>query len=174
VVVSHRHFDHVRGIWALRGRPLQILVAPGLLDADVSRELLGAGFVVSTGDGTAPLFPNIRRLVLVWDGLMEQALLIRGRRRWSILFGCSHGGVGRWLRRFRSYLQGPIDLVMGGFHLLDARSDRIDAVIEGLVSAGVQRVAPCHCTGPKARRLLREVFGEDGFCDLKVGDTIEI
>jgi 7,8-dihydropterin-6-yl-methyl-4-(beta-D-ribofuranosyl)aminobenzene 5'-phosphate synthase len=73
----------------------------------------------------------------------------------------------------RSRFEGPIDLVMGGYHLLNARPSRIEAVIEAFMDTGVQRVAPCHCTGPRASGMFRVAFG-DRYLNLRVGDQIEV
>lgn len=173
VVFSHGHFDHVRGVMALKNAAPRILVPPGLLDPAFHKALLEKGFVVSAGNGSGPILPGIFRITVAQGGMMEQALIVRGKQGWCILFGCAHWGVDHWIQTVRSRCEGPIDLVMGGYHLLDARPGRIQDAIDGFLSMGVQRVAPCHCAGPKARRLFREAFGE-GYLDLKVGEAVEV
>ncbi len=46
--------------------------------------------------------------------------------------------------------------VLGGFHLLHARKDRLEATADYLESLGLELCAPCHCTGKRATDLLRE------------------
>jgi len=66
-----------------------------------------------------------------------------------------------------------IDLVVVGFHLFDSRLKKIEQVIETFQALGIHRVAPCHCTGPTARMMFKEAYG-DQFIDLVVGSRIQI
>jgi len=42
-----------------------------------------------------------------------------------------------------------------------------------LLQLGVEEVAPCHCSGERARRLFSDYFGED-YIDCGVGKEIVI
>jgi 7,8-dihydropterin-6-yl-methyl-4-(beta-D-ribofuranosyl)aminobenzene 5'-phosphate synthase len=53
--------------------------------------------------------------------------------------------------------------VVGGFHLGAASRGQIERIISEFQRVGVQTVAPCHCTGDKARVLFRQAYGEDFF-----------
>jgi len=46
--------------------------------------------------------------------------------------------------------------VLGGFHLLHSRKDRLEATADYLGGLGLELCAPCHCTGRRATDLLRE------------------
>jgi len=59
--------------------------------------------------------------------------------------------------------EGVVALVMGGFHLRDTGQAQIEAIMADLRSLGVQRVAPCHCTGDPARQIFAEAFGTEYF-----------
>ncbi len=37
---------------------------------------------------------------------------------------------------------------------------KIESIIEQFVELGVQKVAPCHCTGARARDLFKNHFGD--------------
>jgi 7,8-dihydropterin-6-yl-methyl-4-(beta-D-ribofuranosyl)aminobenzene 5'-phosphate synthase len=52
-------------------------------------------------------------------------------------------------------------LVMGGFHLAGQSADEVETVIAELKRLGVQKIAPCHCTGEQAIRLFEAAFGPD-------------
>jgi 7,8-dihydropterin-6-yl-methyl-4-(beta-D-ribofuranosyl)aminobenzene 5'-phosphate synthase len=174
IILSHGHFDHTRGIMALKETSPEVLVLPGLLEPAQSRQLLDHGFKLSLNRETkGEISPGIQRLVNGEDGFIEQALLIKGRRGWSMLFGCAHGGVDHWLQKARSLINGPIDLVMGGFHLYRANPLKIKSTIEQFQKLGVQRVAPCHCTGPEAQGYFQKAFGKNCL-QLKVADEVEI
>ena len=109
----------------------EVLVLPGLLDPALSRQLLGHGFNLSlNGELNGEISPGIQRLVNGEGGFIEQALLIKGQRGWSMLFGCAHGGVDHWVQKATSLIEGPIDLVMGGFHLFGAQPTKVRGIID--------------------------------------------
>ncbi len=174
IFLSHGHFDHVKGIMALKEFPSEVLVLPGLLEPAFSRQLQDHGFHISSNHKqTSEIFPGIHRLVNGEGGFLEQALMIKGQQGWSILFGCAHGGVDHWVQKAASIIEGPIDLVMGGFHLFGAQPLKIKNIIDQFQRLGVKRVAPCHCTGPEAQGYFKKAFREN-FLPLKVGDEVEI
>ena len=49
----------------------------------------------------------------------------------------------------------------------------ITGIVEDFQQLGVQRVAPCHCSGDVARRLFKEAYGED-FISAGVGSKLKI
>jgi 7,8-dihydropterin-6-yl-methyl-4-(beta-D-ribofuranosyl)aminobenzene 5'-phosphate synthase len=174
VILSHGHFDHTRGITALTETLPEILVLPGLLDQVQSRQLVDLGFHLSDNHNQKrEMVPGIRQLVNGGGGLMEQALLVKGKRGWSIIFGCAHGGVDHWVQKASTLINEPIDLVMGGFHLYSAGPQKIKIIIGLFQRLGVQRVAPCHCTGPEAQEYFQKAFGKNCL-PLKVGNEVEI
>jgi 7,8-dihydropterin-6-yl-methyl-4-(beta-D-ribofuranosyl)aminobenzene 5'-phosphate synthase len=63
--------------------------------------------------------------------------------------------------------------VLGGFHLGSASDTRINQIITELQRLGVNKVAPCHCTGDRAIGMFRNAFGED-FIRVGVGAVISI
>ena len=101
----------------------------------------------------------------------EQALVIRTDEGSIILTGCAHPGVVEIVERAQQITRQNVLLVMGGFHLLmdDASSIRTKAArLKGL---GVRYVAPSHCTGGEAIKILAEIYG-DRFIDSGVGRII--
>jgi 7,8-dihydropterin-6-yl-methyl-4-(beta-D-ribofuranosyl)aminobenzene 5'-phosphate synthase len=55
----------------------------------------------------------------------------------------------------------PLHLVVGGFHLLPAKSDEINRIANALRDTWkVEYVAPVHCTGEAAFGILKETFGD--------------
>jgi len=75
--------------------------------------------------------------------------------------------------RAKALLDKEIYLVLGGFHLLSKRDHDIASIIETFKKMGVQKVAPCHCTGDRARRLFEQQYRE-GFIRAGVGRVIRI
>ena len=62
---------------------------------------------------------------------------------------------------------------MGGFHLGRASKGKIEGIIEDFRELGVQKVAPCHCTGDRAVGMFAAEYGED-FIKAGVGRVLDI
>ena len=70
-----------------------------------------------------------------------------------------HPGIAEMVRRAQEAAPGKVALAMGGFHLGGADQWQIKDIIAELRRLGVRRVAPCHCSGERARRMLAVAFG---------------
>jgi 7,8-dihydropterin-6-yl-methyl-4-(beta-D-ribofuranosyl)aminobenzene 5'-phosphate synthase len=107
--------------------------------------------------------------------IVEQALVVETGEGLVVVTGCAHPGVVEMVRRSVSFVAdrageavGSVGgqalhpyLVMGGFHLGSASSRRVETIIADFRELGVQRVAPCHCTGDQARQMFASAFGVD-------------
>lgn len=94
-----------------------------------------------------------------------------GERLW-VIAGCAHSGIINILKVVGGRLpERKIDLVAGGFHLVNADSARIGRTIAALREFGVRRVAAGHCTGPQALAALAAEYRGD-FIRLEAGLTI--
>jgi 7,8-dihydropterin-6-yl-methyl-4-(beta-D-ribofuranosyl)aminobenzene 5'-phosphate synthase len=122
----------------------------------------------------------------------DQALWIETAEGLIILCGCAHSGAintvehvravagrardGEGAGEGRSVAPAPDGLprvraVLGGFHLLQARKDRLLATADCLDALGLELCAPCHCTGKRATSLLRERLGA-AFVDVASGSRL--
>lgn len=79
---------------------------------------------------------------------------------WVLVTGCAHPGIAEMAARATEVVGEPLHLVLGGFHMGGAPPARIRAVIDRFQALGVERAAPCHCSGDETRELFRERFGE--------------
>jgi 7,8-dihydropterin-6-yl-methyl-4-(beta-D-ribofuranosyl)aminobenzene 5'-phosphate synthase len=161
VVLSHIHGDHVGGL-------------AGLLDLGARPAVyVPAAFPDSFKDGVRartdlvevvePLevLPGVYTTGEVGSGIVEQALVVETGDGAVVVTGCAHPGIVKMVRRAQAPVRGDLALVVGGFHLGGADPGQIETVITGLRQLGVQRVAPCHCTGDQARRMFADAFGAD-------------
>jgi 7,8-dihydropterin-6-yl-methyl-4-(beta-D-ribofuranosyl)aminobenzene 5'-phosphate synthase len=151
VVLSHSHGDHTGG---LRG----FLNANGH-KAKVYKPRV---FKEPTEIGT-----NVYSTGALGRFIKEQALAVRSLRGLIVITGCAHPGVVNIVRKAQE-IEKTVYLVLGGFHLGDGR-----AVIKEFKALGVQKVAPCHCTGDLAIGQFREEY-KDNFIANGVGKIIEI
>lgn len=76
-------------------------------------------------------------------------------------------------RRAQALFERPIYLVLGGFHLGSAGSGEIARILHALRQMGVEKVAPCYCTGEEAIARFAEEYGED-FIQAGLGRVIVV
>ncbi|MFC2076750.1 MBL fold metallo-hydrolase [candidate division KSB1 bacterium] len=158
IALSHIHSDHVGGlddflslnnnvdIYAPASFPdsfkLSVAQAGGRLHNLVEPASIADG-IYSTGD---------------LDG--EAALAIDTDKGLIVITGCAHPGVVRLVQRAKKISGRPVELVLGGFHLLDKSEGQVESVIKSFRRLGVRTVAPTHCTGADAIKMFQAEYGK--------------
>ena len=95
-------------------------------------------------------------------GFPELSLAMKTEKGVVLITGCSHSKVDEIVRATKQFLGGNIDLVEGGFHLFPYDAAYISNIAKLMKDdLGVRRVAPAHCTGNLAFKILRDVYGEN-------------
>jgi 7,8-dihydropterin-6-yl-methyl-4-(beta-D-ribofuranosyl)aminobenzene 5'-phosphate synthase len=159
VVLSHIHGNHIGGLSGLLdagARPKVYMPAafPASFKADVRAR---AGLVEVTEP--VQVLPNVYTTGQMGSGIVEQALVVRTGAGLVVVAGCAHPGIAEMVRKGKEVVAGGVALAMGGFHLGEASQWQIKDIIAEFRRLGVRRVAPCHCTGKRARRMLTIAFG---------------
>jgi 7,8-dihydropterin-6-yl-methyl-4-(beta-D-ribofuranosyl)aminobenzene 5'-phosphate synthase len=91
----------------------------------------------------------------------DQALFIEIEEGIVVLLGCSHSGVVNTLKYIKKLTAGQrIVAIIGGMHLIDAKMERIDSIIDYLQELDFDLLVPLHCTGFKASAIMNSVFKE--------------
>lgn len=169
VFFSHIHFDHIGGCRSLlRVNPEIKAILPRSFPERFKRSLkckeitefqeILPGFY-STGElGTA---------------ILEQSLVIRANQGLVIITGCAHPGIVDIVSEVKRNLDDPIFLLLGGFHLFGVGEGEIRKIADQLKKLGVTRIAPCHCSGDKAREVFKREY-EKCFIEVGVGWNEEI
>lgn len=176
VVLSHIHSDHVGGLWGLleRNGEVKVYIPASFPDSfrekvksygaayqDVKGATQIEGGIYSTGELSASF------------GIEEQALVIKTEKGLVVLTGCAHPGVVNMVRKAKEMFDEEIYLVMGGFHLGGAGDSRLLDTIGDFQELGVQKAAPCHCSGDRCRELFQQEYREN-YIENGVGKVIEI
>lgn len=79
------------------------------------------------------------------------SLWVEGESGCTVVCGCCHSGVKNTLDHIVSQLNGmQINSLVGGFHLLHAKRERITKTISCINETGIKKVVPAHCTGDAA------------------------
>ncbi len=91
----------------------------------------------------------------------EQSLVILREGHMNIISGCSHRGITNIIQAAIDRFQLPIDLVLGGFHLIHEKD--ISTIAERLNSFSIRRIGVCHCTGIEQYAQLRHTLTAEVF-----------
>jgi len=179
VVISHDHWDHVDGLWKLlEQRQGMDVYLPSSANAEVKARILAAGSRVLDGAGAKTLKPDIfvtNEFIGEFEGepMPEQALVLKTDKGLNLIVGCSHPNILTIVRSVKQTFNTPVHGVFGGLHLMDTSSPDVYNCANALKNEGVCLVAPIHCTGWRAERIFKKVFGK-GYVSLREGQTLSI
>ncbi|NCC04530.1 MAG: MBL fold metallo-hydrolase [Proteobacteria bacterium] len=177
VVLSHDHWDHTGGLWTfLEKRPgIDVYLPATAKDAVKLRVVAAGGNLIDT-----PGIKTLKKYVLLSDEMIgafngksvaEQFFLIKTEKGLVVLVGCSHPGIAAIVRKAKETSGASVYGVIGGLHLMHAKTDEIYACANELKNEGVKMIAPTHCTGQKAERIFQSVFGK-GFVSSREGQKL--
>ena len=160
VFLSHIHGDHVGGLPAFLRQNRKVTVyVPGSFPARLKEEIRYSGATLEEVRQAAEVFPGVFTTGELDGGIKEQSLVLRSPRGLVVITGCAHPGIVNVVRKAKEIGKDRIYLVLGGFHLGGADPSSIGEVIEIFLKLGVEKVAPCHCSGDRARKLFEKHFG---------------
>ncbi len=173
VVLSHIHGDHTGGLASvLDASDHPTVYVPRSFPRDF-KERVQARTELCQVSGPQAIAPGVYTTGEMGSGIIEQALVLKTAKGLVVITGCAHPGVADMVRKAVEIGQDDPYLVLGGFHLGGAGQKKIEGIIADFQELGVQKLAPCHCTGEKAIALFRAAYGEDCI-ENGVGKILEI
>jgi len=153
IVISHEHWDHNGGLKSL---------IPYVKDIELyhlSYENPNNSFISIFPDIPQKISENVWTTGLLKGIVDEQSLVLKGKKGWYVLTGCSHPGVEKILNVAKKI--GNIVGIIGGFHGFNKFK-----LVEDL-----DFICPCHCTAHK--KYLEKAFpSKSSVCG--VGKTLDI
>jgi 7,8-dihydropterin-6-yl-methyl-4-(beta-D-ribofuranosyl)aminobenzene 5'-phosphate synthase len=173
IAISHGHQDHIGGLVGLlaeTNNPTVYLI-PSLV-ASYEHRISQDAQVIAVAPGQSlgeALFTTGEMKISV----PEQALIIRTSMGLVIITGCAHPGIVAIVEQAQKLFEENIYFVMGGFHLGSKGTRELEGIIAAFRRLGVEKVAPCHCTGDRAIQMFKEAYGDD-FIQAGVGKVIII
>lgn len=105
-------------------------------------------------------------------GLPELSLSMKTQKGEILVVGCSHTGVENIIAETKKLTNNKIEMVYGGFHTLPFDRKQTTVLVNKIKNElQVHRVAPAHCTGHLAFKLLQDAYGSD-YIYAGLGETI--
>lgn len=97
-----------------------------------------------------------------FNGLKEISLSLQSEEGEVVIVGCSHSTVEKIISETKNYTHTNIGLVYGGYHLLPYDKDAlVDLTLRLKNDLEVKKVAPAHCTGHLAFKMLLDEYKEN-------------
>lgn len=94
--------------------------------------------------------------------LPELSLSMKTPKGQVLIVGCSHTGIEKIITQTATTTNDSIELLYGGFHMIPYNANQtLQIVLTIKDQLKVHRVAPAHCTGHLAFRMLQEKFGSN-------------
>lgn len=173
VVLSHIHGDHTGGLGDLLATGVRPTVyVPASFPASFKKQVR-AITTLHEVDGSQEILPGIHTTGQMGTNPVEQALVVETSQGLVVITGCAHPGLAEMVRRAGQIGENEVYLVLGGFHLGGASRSRIAGIITAFREMGVQKVAPCHCTGDQAINMFAAEYDDD-FIQNGAGKIVEI
>jgi 7,8-dihydropterin-6-yl-methyl-4-(beta-D-ribofuranosyl)aminobenzene 5'-phosphate synthase len=173
VVLSHAHGDHTGGLAGLLAVNKEITIyLPRSFPTRFKEQVKAHARVVEVHE-PMEIAEGVYTTGEMRRGLVEQALVLVTNRGLVVITGCAHPGIVRIVKKAKEIVGGEVYLVMGGFHLSVVRREAVEGVIADFRRLGVQKVAPCHCTGKQAMKMFAAEYGDD-FIEVGVGKVLDI
>jgi 7,8-dihydropterin-6-yl-methyl-4-(beta-D-ribofuranosyl)aminobenzene 5'-phosphate synthase len=162
IVLSHIHGDHTGGLWSLlQEKPTLKVFIPESFPREFEQRLKKYGAEVIRVDDPLEIDRGIYSTGEMDHGIKEQSLIINTSKGMTLITGCAHPGIIEIIKRAKSIAKEDIYMVIGGWHLSSAGEREIKRIIEAFVRMGIQKVAPCHCTGDRAMGMFKREYGEN-------------
>jgi 7,8-dihydropterin-6-yl-methyl-4-(beta-D-ribofuranosyl)aminobenzene 5'-phosphate synthase len=172
IVLSHIHGDHTGGLWSLlRENPKLKVYIPNSFPHEFEQRVKHHGAEVVRVGASLEIDHGIYSTGEMGHGIREQSLLIHTPKGMILVTGCAHPGIVEIIKEAKSIIKEDIYMAIGGWHLSSAGEREIKGIIEAFLRIGIQRVAPCHCTGDRAMAMFKREYGGN-FLKAGVGSVI--
>ncbi|MGD1822908.1 MAG: MBL fold metallo-hydrolase [Pleomorphochaeta sp.] len=106
--------------------------------------------------------------------LDESVMVIDKGKDLTLIVGCSHPGIVSIVKHVSKVHKKPVKTIIGGIHLLKAKKERIDKVIDELENHGVETVYFGHCTGKHVVERMKERESKIAAHYFSTGAVIEL
>jgi 7,8-dihydropterin-6-yl-methyl-4-(beta-D-ribofuranosyl)aminobenzene 5'-phosphate synthase len=174
VFLSHHHDDHTGGLESfLNINPNVTVYMLNSFPRPLKEKVRLSGAKLETVTGARELTENIFTTGDLNGEIKEQGLVLKTPKGLIVITGCAHPGIVSIVQKAKEIGKDKVYLAIGGFHLNEDSPESIRTIVENFRNVGVEKVAPCHCSGNPARKLFQERFGQN-FIGAGAGKIISI
>lgn len=160
-----RRFETPKRSWSMGTLDKAALAKTGasIVEAPTPTVIAGGALLsgtipqVSPFEKVAPFLKMLRDGTLVQDPMTHELALgfrVRGKGL-VVITSCAHAGVINSVEALRAASgERRVHAVLGGMHLTSAPVEQAEKTVSALVALTPDFVAPMHCTGDRAMRML--------------------
>jgi 7,8-dihydropterin-6-yl-methyl-4-(beta-D-ribofuranosyl)aminobenzene 5'-phosphate synthase len=179
IIISHDDWDHISGLWDILeiNKNVTVYICPNF-SQEIKQKINSCGVkIVEVSDfqkisegvySTGEMRGNSEGKIIY-----EQSLILESPNGLAIITGCAHPGIINIIEKVRSRFRDSICLLIGGMHLKDKGKKETEETVLKFKEYNIAKVAPMHCTGRYATRLMEKVF-KDNFIRIKQGSIVNI
>lgn len=179
IVLSHDDWDHIAGLWYLLSdrQDITVYVCPKF-KREIKARITSFGVRLIEAGGPVRIKEDIYSTGELYGGpdgrkIYEQSIVVKANSGLAIICGCAHPGAVNIVKHAKENFQEDVDFLIGGLHLKDNTRQKNIGIIKELRELGIKRVAPMHCTGRGAVRVIKAEFRQ-GFMHAEEGDKLEL
>lgn len=174
IFLSHAHGDHIGGLEDFLNKNHNVEVwLPEFFSSRFKNRVKEKGATFREVKVPQQIIENVYTTGILGKWIKEQSLILKTEKGLIVITGCAHPGVTLIVSKAKEVVKENVYLVLGGFHMAGFSKREIEKVIYDFKDLGVQKVAPCHCSGKETIILFEKEYGEN-FIRAGVGKIIEI